>query len=366
MKKLILFYPSFERGGVKRNFLNFVNIVKSYNFETHIITDKKIDKKFLNKKIILHITKNNMTSFLFHKFFSSFISVLYLINLLLKNNSKDKAVYSFQSSFLPAIVCFFFRTKFLIRVSEDPLGATKYADERLLSSIVFLSKIITYNLSTKIIVNAKMMQKNVQLFLFNKSKVHLVYNSVINKILDIKKKRKNIFLNVGRLCKQKNQISLIKAFYYLNKLEKNYELIICGDGPDRNKLKRLCHNLGISKKVKFYGWVKNLSKVYKESKFFVLTSLYEGLPNALIDARNYGLVCLSTNVSGAKDILNDNSLIIKNNDIKSIYKKMNYSIINFKHLEKKNKTKTKLNCFLNANGKKAYKKILAKLYSYDG
>ena len=46
MKRLILFYPSFERGGVKRNFLNFIKIVKNYNFKIHIITDKKIKKNF--------------------------------------------------------------------------------------------------------------------------------------------------------------------------------------------------------------------------------------------------------------------------------------------------------------------------------
>ena len=47
MKKLILFYPSFERGGVKRNFVNFIDIAKQSNFEIHIITDKKIKKRFL-------------------------------------------------------------------------------------------------------------------------------------------------------------------------------------------------------------------------------------------------------------------------------------------------------------------------------
>jgi glycosyltransferase involved in cell wall biosynthesis len=362
MKKLILLYPSLERGGVKRNFFNFIKNAKSYNTPIHIITDKKIKKKNLNDKIFLHLTKKKIAPKLFYKFFSSFISVFYLINLLVKNNSKDLIVYSFQSSFFPAIVCFFFRIKFLIRVSEDPLGATKYADEKFFSSIVFLSKIITYNLSTKIIVNANLMKKNVQLFLVNKSKVYLIYNSVIKEVLDIKeKKRKNIFINVGRLCKQKNQASLIKAFYYLNKLHKDYELIICGDGPDRKKLKKLSYNLGLLKKVKFCGWVKNLPKIYEDSKFFVLTSLYEGLSNSLIDARNFGLVCLSTNVSGANDILNDKSLIIKNNDVKSIYKKMLYSIINYKNLKKKNKNKTNLKRFLNINGKKSYKKLLMNL-----
>jgi glycosyltransferase involved in cell wall biosynthesis len=361
MKKLILFYPNLERGGVKRNFLNFINITKFYNIEIHIITDKKINKKYLNNRVNLHLIKTKIIPKLFYKFLSSFVSIFNLINLLLKNNSKKTTVYSFQSSFFPAIVCFFLRTNFLIRVSEDPLGATKHADERLFSSIVFLSKIITYNLSSKIIVNAKMMRKNVKSFLLNKSKVYLIYNPVIGRILNIKKKRKNVFLNVGRLCKQKNQTALIKAFYRLNKFKKDYELIICGDGPDRDKLQRLCNNLEISNKVKFHGWVKNLSKIYSKSKFFVLPSLYEGLPNALIDARNHGLVCLSTNVSGAEDILNDRSLIIKDNNIESIYKKMKYSIINYKTLEKKNKVKTKLNSFLNINGKKAYKKILMDL-----
>ena len=281
--------------------------------------------------------------------------------MIIKNIFNNKIVYSFQSSFFPSIVCFLFRIKFLVRVSEDPLGATKHADERLASSIIFLSKIITYNLSTKIIVNAKIMKKNVQLFLFRKSKVYLIYNSVINKIQDIRKKRKNVFINVGRLCKQKNQISLIKAFYLLNKINKDYKLIICGDGPDRNKLEKLCYNLKISKKVKFYGWIKNPTKIYKVSKFFVLTSLYEGLPNSLIDARNYGLVCISTNVSGVQDILNDKTLIIKNNDVRSIYKKMLYSITNYKKLKNKNKDKIKLNNFLSAYGKKAYKKLLTSL-----
>jgi len=361
MKKLILFYPSFERGGVKRNFVNFIDIAKQSNFEIHIITDKKIKKRFLNEKITLHIINKKLAPKILYKFFTSFIAIFYLMNLLVKYNFRDKIVYSFQSSFFPSIVCFFFRTKFLIRVSEDPLGATRYANEGLLSLIVFLSKFITYNLSTKIIVNAKMTKKNVQFFLVKKSKVCLIYNSVINKILYLKNKRKNIFVNVGRLCKQKNQIALIKAFYQLNKLKKNYKLIICGDGPDRNRLKKLCVSLKISKNVKFHGWVKDLSRIYKESKFFVLSSLYEGLPNSLIDARNHGLVCLSTNVSGAQDILNDKSLIIKNNDVKSIYRKMHYSIMNYNKLEKKNKVKKNLNYFLKIHGKKSYERLLVSL-----
>ena len=247
-----------------------------------------------------------------------------------------------------------------IRVSEDPIGATIYADERIFSSLVFLSKIITYNFSSRIIVNSELMKKNVGSFIINKSKVTLIHNPSVNKILNYKDKnfsgKKNYFLNVGRLCKQKNQINLIKAFYKFNKSRNDYKLLICGDGPYKNKLKGICKELGILKRVKFYGWVKNTKKIYKKSKFFILTSLYEGLSNSLIDALNHGLVCCSTDVSGSKDILSDDRLIIKKNNTEEIYKKMLYLDKNYNKL-KKNK-KINLEKFLISKAVDSYKKIL--------
>tara|TARA_B100000965_G_scaffold164206_2_gene136718 strand:+ start:15929 stop:17017 length:1089 start_codon:yes stop_codon:yes gene_type:complete len=361
MKNIILFYPSFERGGVKRNFINFLRILKKFKLKTFIITDGKIEKKYLNKNTeIKLIKKNNLFKFFFYKVFSSLYSVLTLISLIFKIKKKNLIVYSFQSSFFPSIICFFLNVKMYIRVSEDPIGATIYADERIFSSLVFLSKIITYNFSSRIIVNSELMKKNVGSFIINKSKVTLIHNPSVNKILNYKDKnfsgKKNYFLNVGRLCKQKNQINLIKAFYKFNKSRNDYKLLICGDGPYKNKLKGICKELGILKRVKFYGWVKNTKKIYKKSKFFILTSLYEGLSNSLIDALNHGLVCCSTDVSGSKDILSDDRLIIKKNNTEEIYKKMLYLDKNYNKL-KKNK-KINLEKFLISKAVDSYKKIL--------
>ena len=57
MKNIILFYPSFERGGVKRNFINFLRILKKFKLKTFIITDGKIEKKYLNKNTEIKLIK---------------------------------------------------------------------------------------------------------------------------------------------------------------------------------------------------------------------------------------------------------------------------------------------------------------------
>ena len=63
-----------------------------------------------------------------------------------------------QSNFFSSIASFLFRFKIIVRVSEDPCGATKFADEFILSYIVLFSKLITYNIATFVIVNRKKFQ----------------------------------------------------------------------------------------------------------------------------------------------------------------------------------------------------------------
>ena len=80
-------------------------------------------------------------------------------------------------------------------------------------------------------------------------------------------------------------------------------MIILGHGPDKQKLMNLSKNLGIEKKVIFKNWVVDTNIYLKKAKFFVLPSLYEGLPNSLIDAVNNEVPSISTRCSGAEDIL---------------------------------------------------------------
>ena len=183
----------------------------------------------------------------------------------------------------------------------------------------------------------------------NKKNIKLIFNPYLKKIHDDKsKKRKNIVLSVGRLCKQKNQIIVLRAFKIFSTLFPHYKLILIGHGNYLNILRNIAINLNIEKKIKFLGWIKNTKKYYLSSKIFVFPSLYEGLPNALIDSVNYNLPSISSRCSGSDDILgNSYENFIGENNYNQLSKKMikihnNYS----RSLNQLKKIKKKLNRFL--------------------
>ena len=121
--------------------------------------------------------------------------------------------------------------------------------------------------------------------------------------LGLRVEKKNEIVSVGRLMPQKNQIMLIEAFSIIANEYPDYELIIYGEGPEREKLEKRTMQLGISSRVFLPGSVKNIYDLIARSQLFVLSSNYEGMPNALIEALCIGVPCLATNVSGVSDLI---------------------------------------------------------------
>lgn len=114
-----------------------------------------------------------------------------------------------------------------------------------------------------------------------------------------------IIIGVGRLSKPKGFDTVIRAFYKL--LSKvNARLVILGEGESRQELEQLVTELGMEDKVWMPGYESNPYKYLKKSKVFVLASLFEGLPNVLIEALALGVPCVSTTCkSGPGEILLD-------------------------------------------------------------
>lgn len=107
-------------------------------------------------------------------------------------------------------------------------------------------------------------------------------------------KRKKTIVNVGRLTEQKNQLIIIDAFYNIQRKYKNYTLKIYGDGNLKPLLTNRIKELNLEKKVFLMGEVNNIQNVIRKDGMFVLSSNYEGMPNALMEAMALGLPCIST------------------------------------------------------------------------
>lgn len=101
--------------------------------------------------------------------------------------------------------------------------------------------------------------------------------------------------HVGRFNEQKNHVFLIDVFYEFQKNNPNSILLLVGDGLLKQKIKQKCDSLGFSDKVIFTGIRSDLPALYSAMDVFLFPSLYEGMPNAVIEAQACGLSCIISN-----------------------------------------------------------------------
>jgi glycosyltransferase involved in cell wall biosynthesis len=114
------------------------------------------------------------------------------------------------------------------------------------------------------------------------------------------------FLFAGRFQEQKGLFFLIRAFSEaVTKMLKPMELHMVGDGPLAEKLKQQAKELGISEKVIWHGWLDKdgLRNCYRACDCLVNPSLYEGMPNTVLEAMACGLPVIASNVAGNQDVV---------------------------------------------------------------
>jgi len=105
-------------------------------------------------------------------------------------------------------------------------------------------------------------------------------------------------LAVGRLAKVKGFDLQIRALRRVRESVPRAELTIAGTGPEEAVLKALAADLGLDQAVRFVGHVEQPSALFAGATLFVLSSLHEGLPNALLEAAAGGLPLVATPASG--------------------------------------------------------------------
>ena len=154
---------------------------------------------------------------------------------------------------------------------------------------------------------------------FIRKRTSIIFNPVTEAVFEtetddvVKKKR---LINVGRLYDQKNQRMLIDAFSKVKEQFPDYELAIFGEGPLQEELQNFINEKGVSNSVKLMGKSSQIIEELKTSEIFCLSSDYEGMSNAMIEAVCLGLPVVTTDISGARDVIVDgeNGYIVNVND----------------------------------------------------
>lgn len=141
-------------------------------------------------------------------------------------------------------------------------------------------------------------------------------------------------LVVGRLSKQKNLDLLINSLIHIN--TKNILIELAGEGPERTHLENLVKQHSLTNQVKFLGNQTNIPFLLKNADIFAMSSSWEGLPIALIEATLSGLPCIVTNVGGCAEIIHQalNGIVIENTQDPKLYAEGLTKLINSEELRK--------------------------------
>lgn len=134
----------------------------------------------------------------------------------------------------------------------------------------------------------------------------------------------NRLISVGRLYPQKNQQMMVRAFARVANLFPEWQLVIYGEGPLRAELEDLVSSLCLQDRVLLPGRTENVIEELRKSQIFCLSSYYEGMSNAMIEAICVGLPIVTTKVSGTENLINDgeNGFLIENNNEVSFAEKI--------------------------------------------
>lgn len=115
----------------------------------------------------------------------------------------------------------------------------------------------------------------------------------------------NKIVYVGRFTKQKNPELLLRSFSVICDNNSKCYLEMYGAGELQQRIIDLAQELNIADRVKIMGNVSNIHECISDACFFVLSSDYEGLSNALLEAMMMGIPCISTNCAGSDEYIDN-------------------------------------------------------------
>lgn len=270
------------------------------------------DKEHLTYKDDINVIRINRSSPIIFRWLKTIVKIY-------SNSKKSDLIFVNGLGTETTIANLFIRKKVIRKIVGDPVWERVYNKNLIDESFddfqennhglsISLQKMIrnwSINKSNLIITPSQHLKNFIDKIGFDKN----IF--VINNGVNIEQHNKVVLENniiqllvVSRLVSQKNIDLIIKAVKVME--NENIILNIVGDGSEINNLKLLVKKYELDKKINFIGKIENtkLNEYLKNADIFIQASNYEGLPHSILEAMNFEIPILSTDVGGCSVLLN--------------------------------------------------------------
>lgn len=282
--KLLFYINTLSHGGAEKVLSNLANMFYCKGKDVVFVTSYPVYNGYELHNGIKHIylekSKNNSGVLK-----RNIIRTIELRKII--KEEKPNVVISFlpESNFRAIVAARSMNVPVIISVRNDP--QKEYA-----SSLYKKVQRILYPQASGIVFQTRDAQKWFPQKIQKKSCI--IMNQIDANFFNTPRAEALYYCAIGRLTKQKNYEVMIRAFSNFNKIYSNELLYIYGAGPCEEKLKQLIKELGAENNIFLMGITDNIPSVLSNAKAFIMSSDYEGMPNALLEAMAMGLPVIST------------------------------------------------------------------------
>lgn len=312
MPKISFVIGEMRRGGAERVISVLANNYAQHGWNVDIITLFGDNSEYkLDNRIKIRFISSNVDSNNYYK--SSLSWIPQIRNYVIKEKPDYIVPFITRIGLLTIISTLGLNCSIIVSERNDPKHDRRSLLIRILTNLLFprAYKVVFQTLRVQSYYSKRIRSNSV-----------VIENPIsVSVKAGIPSKR---IISAGRLQPQKNQKLLINAFSDFIKIQSDYSLTIYGEGPLRKDLEKLILDLGLQNKVFLPGNINDLHQQYIDADMFVLSSDYEGMSNALMEAMMIGLPCVSTKCAGSDEIIQDhlNGLLVDVKDQESLCEAM--------------------------------------------
>lgn len=301
-KKVVLAISQLTGGGAERVVSVWANELRARGYDAFIIlSSRSEDEYYIDDNVHLNSVSDSREAYLK----LSYPRRLIRMRRLLKSIRPDYII-----SFLPQIQIWMMLASTGLRIKRiETIRVNPWCTSMTNPLFKFLWK-QCYRTSYSIIIQT--LDQKPFLSKKDQEKCVLIPNPISKVYIENYKKEVSEypteFIAAGRITPQKNYKMMIKAFANLCSENKDLRLRIFGTGAesDVSEIRQYISDLNVQENIFLMGRTPHMEEEYKKSDIFLMTSDYEGLPNALAEAMASQLVCISTDCkTGPKDLINN-------------------------------------------------------------